>query len=549
MQKQEGFLSKENISKSDMKQINACFDAYIFYTSDKRGNRECTCTACGKTYTVPILKRTMNSNDYLFVTAKHNETVTCPECGVSATLKNIGKAKTRRNLYEERRIVIIHKINHNTVHAQAFHAIKNYEYSLNPQIGLYPSTYYKFNPGKAQRFKYSRYYGLQLENRTIGEPFLPKFSMYAWLYGPPDNRYIVIGLNRLKSTFLKYNMLDDYCDFYARGRTGIVEFHFMKYLTAFCLYPQIEMLQKLGHYDVIKNLVEVGKKSFPYVNWKTKTPQDFFKVSRQDYKLFHEAGGKLEILKVRQELIKHGGTGTVAEACKYYQKTPQYYNFDNTVKFSDENQLDLRKTISYIAKQSQKHKNTYQWTSIAYRDYIRMNKEMNISLEDKIVLYPPHIIRAHDRTTELHRAFLDEKRRKDNLEAQRKAKAQLKRNDKQYKYSDGQFIIIVPHTVDEIIREGKETQHCVGGYADRHMKGVCTILFLRAADQPNKALYTIEMRDKALCQIQGYNNRTPLTPEAEAFFNTWLEWVKKGSRRRKDGTPIIKNIKTAAKTA
>ena len=36
-----------------------------------------------------------------------------------------------------------------------------------------------------------------------------------------------------------------------------------------------------------------------------------------------------------------------------------------------------------------------------------------------------------------------------------------------------------PVTTAAIKREGRVLDHCVGGYADRHMKGVTTILFLR----------------------------------------------------------------------
>ena len=106
-------------------------------------------------------------------------------------------------------------------------------------------------------------------------------------------------------------------------------------------------------------------------------------------------------------------------------------------------------------------------------------------------------------------------------------------------------MIIVPHTVADIIREGKLQRHCVGGYAARHMDGKLTICFLRKTDEPETPLYTIEMHDKHLTQVQGEGNRTPLTPEAKIFFDRWLKWVKGGSRRNKKGEPIIKAIKTA----
>ena len=43
--------------------------------------------------------------------------------------------------------------------------------------------------------------------------------------------------------------------------------------------------------------------------------------------------------------------------------------------------------------------------------------------------------------------------------------------------------IVFPMTAAAIRREGKLLRHCVGGYADRHMKGVVTILFLRSEER------------------------------------------------------------------
>ena len=121
----------------------------------------------------------------------------------------------------------------------------------------------------------------------------------------------------------------------------------------------------------------------------------------------------------------------------------------------------------------------------------------------------------------------------------------LNKKDKQYCFSDGKFQVIVPHRVAEIIEEGKRQQHCVGGYAGRHMEGKLTICFLRLSAEPDKSLYTIEMHNKTLQQVQGHHNNTPLTPEAKAFFDIWLKWVKAGSKRDKNGVPVINKTKIA----
>ena len=86
--------------------------------------------------------------------------------------------------------------------------------------------------------------------------------------------------------------------------------------------------------------------------------------------------------------------------------------------------------------------------------------------------------------------------------------------------------------------------HCVGGYADRHMRGVTTILFLRRSSAPSTPYVTIEMDGNQIRQIHGYHNDTlPGSPKPrevhKAFLDTWLRWLRAGSKRNEDGTPKL----------
>ena len=101
----------------------------------------------------------------------------------------------------------------------------------------------------------------------------------------------------------------------------------------------------------------------------------------------------------------------------------------------------------------------------------------------------------------------------------------------------------------EIIDEGKTLHHCVGGYAPRHLTGSTTILFLRKAERPDVPLVTIEINGNNIIQAHGHSNEInpcPENPERiaprilyKSFFTKWLNWLKKGSPRDKDGAPKI----------
>ena len=117
---------------------------------------------------------------------------------------------------------------------------------------------------------------------------------------------------------------------------------------------------------------------------------------------------------------------------------------------------------------------------------------------------------------------------------------------KKYTFAMDGFIIRPAETPEEIRQEGKTLCHCVGGYAERHMAGKTTILFLRREDAPEEPLATIEMSGDRLVQIHGYRNDVGETPAKDTYaelLGVWLDWLRRGSPRRKDGTPSIKRKK------
>lgn len=124
---------------------------------------------------------------------------------------------------------------------------------------------------------------------------------------------------------------------------------------------------------------------------------------------------------------------------------------------------------------------------------------------------------------------------------------------KKFGFSAGGLTVVVPKNSDEIVQEGKTLRHCVGGYAARHMDGKVVILFIRKARRPERSFLTVELSpdDKPrVRQVHGYRNDlyAHSSPEEKYawFFDTWLGWVRAGSRRDRKGNPIVKE---EAKTA
>lgn len=134
-------------------------------------------------------------------------------------------------------------------------------------------------------------------------------------------------------------------------------------------------------------------------------------------------------------------------------------------------------------------------------------------------------------------------------EEKKRLAASLKERRLKYEFELDGLKIVFPATSLAIRREGKALHHCVGGYAERHMNDVTTILFLRRAEAPATPYITLEMDGNQLRQIHGYDNERSACPENPGqvsprtlhkdFLDTWLRWLRDGSKRNKDGTPKV----------
>ncbi|MGL5188713.1 MAG: PcfJ domain-containing protein, partial [Cetobacterium sp.] len=78
-----------------------------------------------------------------------------------------------------------------------------------------------------------------------------------------------------------------------------------------------------------------------------------------------------------------------------------------------------------------------------------------------------------------------------------------------YAYSDNTFCLVRPNETSDLKLEGMNLNHCVKSYIGRIIDGKCIILFVRHKKAQDESLITIEVRDNAVVQIKGLNNRNP----------------------------------------
>lgn len=527
------------LDEEDLRKINEAFTPYLFYRNhDKEWYRECVCTVCGERFSHNYLQRTKGPENAEFLQKGHNDVSRCPHCGKLVMLKEMGRAKKCKNLNEWRRIVLFKPVNKNTVYAIGVYAQKDYydaDYLTKPYVCI--GTVYYATPGNVRMFKCRydyTYLGLKnndfYELKTICEPFT-KTYYYNWS-NFEKRGYTVENLDRLNGTFMQYaigksmDIFDEEYPNWSRRKYRYEETPIIKYIMLASLYPSLERLLKIGLSDFVCAFVS-GKPMKRFIDWEASTPKKMFRMNKAEFREFREHYYGENDFKVYQVLRR------AIKGCKYEAATKLCSEFGNEAALRiaqavKKEGFSLTHTVNYLRKNTKKQeKCDLGNTAILWTDYIRFAEQLKYDLKSGDVAFPKRLQDAHDKASAGVTALLDEKK----MEQYR---ARYEKLQKMYEYTDGEYQIVVPLGIHDIVEEGKVLDHCVGGYADRHIKGATTILFLRKCEAPNTRLVTVEVRDrdKYICQIHGSKNRNPSKAE-QAFINGWIAWVRAGSKHKK----------------
>jgi len=146
-----------------------------------------------------------------------------------------------------------------------------------------------------------------------------------------------------------------------------------------------------------------------------------------------------------------------------------------------------------------------------YRDYIKMAEEMGETRYEK---YPKAITKEHDVITMKYNIWKDT--HASEIFAKRIPELE------KYEYKNGDYCIISPKSMKDIIVEGQQMSHCVGSYADSVAEGRTNIVFMRRVKTPEDSLITIQINNEGkVVQKKGYANRTPIEPDQYAFIKKW----------------------------
>ena len=99
-------------------------------------------------------------------------------------------------------------------------------------------------------------------------------------------------------------------------------------------------------------------------------------------------------------------------------------------------------------------------------------------------------------------------------------------NLKQMEYKGEKFSVLVPESLDLIVKEGTSLNHCVASYIEGVVNGEFAILFLRSNEELEKSLVTVQVKDGRVLQSHGQSNRPPNEEEVK-FLGKFAESLNK----------------------
>ncbi len=540
-------------------QIRKLFPQYLFFHNEYGDDsgfddnttpvRVCHCTSCRESFSG------VRAN---YAKGKmHHEPVNCPQCGAKLeALATYKYSYEMKSLMSWTKTAVLRVQPDGALLIEAGDARRRFNWdNLDGELDWYPSKRYYIGKGTIQMWEHRvmawacagetpelRW----LPTKTVHEPFAPNCMGYGNYYG----EYALIGVQRIReSTAFRYCQLEDffYYQFAADLAQNAATKWTIQYLAQYALHPQLEMAVKFGLGAAVEELISDGKKNARYLNWAGTTPADFLRMSKQDAKLFLKTEGSFAELVLWKDTCKNLNirefwdlAGTVGR-----DKLPM---LAECAKLAG---AEIRRAARYLEslcpKCAKGATHTPGQILQIWKDYLSMARKMGYDLKEETVAMPKDLQERHDAAAALIRL---------NASAAEMKKYKKRRRTLEQKYAfamDG-LSILVPVSSEEIVQEGKTLHHCVGGYAERHMTGATTILFLRKQRTPGRSFLTIELYEERgkikIRQIHGYRNENvnprPLPPREKykAFLDAWLGWVNNGSPRDRDGAPVLEEKKT-----
>lgn len=304
---------------------------------------------------------------------------------------------------------------------------------------------------------------------------------------------------------------------------------FLFYMYAYCEYPVIEFLAKMGYTKIINEALS------DIINSCNK--EDMKKAADELTKVFNPYGtsGKLSLMipKYMGDYLKDVNASysdfEIWSDIYSYEKISKenfekiilsnefakcYSNFEcisNLLKYG----YTLSKLLSYILKQSELTSNDTTSIVNCIKDYHNMMELMGVEAD----MYPSDIIDVHNKAVESYEAAKNKLNDDRILYLSKEASTLIP--------DDDTFTIVLPKNTTDFVREGERQHNCVASYVRSVVKNECYVFFVRKKEDIDKNYITAEYRKNSLYQIKEKNNYNVTNKNAVDYAKKFCEKLAK----------------------
>lgn len=489
-------VSKEPNSFKEWLRKETLEEYYIIYEYAKKGQTEGFCTRCRRI--VPISR------------PKHRVSTKCPACKGSALYISKGKQKNLRTNGEG---TLIQSIKDGIVirvyRCRLDIATKNIN---NPNLFIHEyERILKFNDGSSKRYLYESY-KMKYERWCCDKDYTWGQSWWGRTgksYVYKRNLHHVISKTDIlrNSTFMLWEQLPVALDLY---------------LSMEKKHPAIEKLIKVDMYKLAEHIIDGDNINID------ESQSELHKILRIDkarlrrlrtmesrYALSWLQNEKLADTIWPDEMIKEYSDARISLSSLSFLNTP----------------VSPVKCCNYLKKQAVLSGKDMRWTLETWRDYINMAEQLKMNTSLSQINRPKNLKAAHDECILLREAESMEKQAKQIEKKWKKVNSQLPKL-KKFEYKNGDYQIIAPAKVVDIVKEGTILKHCVHTcdyYFDRIQRDESYLFFLRHSDRPDMPWYTLEVEPSGNIRQKRTtgDNQNADFQEAVAFLKKWQKFFQK----------------------
>lgn len=493
---------------------------YIYYKRNRK-YMECTCSACGNTYTINtkgVYRKIDRELPYKerFV---RGDKVKCVKCGTLCTAKPESTCKYGYTLtqyfnigqkYGEKGFVF-----RQIELSKNFYTDRKNDFCLSERTRLYSDGYWEY--------------------RHIG------FSEEYWNQKPPQMYYNVWmtrdcptypeTFENIKGTEWQYSQLEKVDEMLGElnglGRTKMT---LWDYLDVYREDKWLEAMIKLNlgwivydrcaYYSTCRSYEIAAKTPYEYLRVYKHRIKDLQAVSEFGFPKLESGNKLLKAFRAECELK----ADFTLEQCRYIATA----TIDVTQLRTLLTYTSLEKAANYVRKQLC-HYGTTANTMSHYVDYLSLRDQMGYDMTDSIILFPRNLETAHDNLIEQSQKAETDKRKREKEKTFKRIRDRFKKALKAYEYENEGLIIRPAKSASEIIDEGRKLHHCVGGdnYLSRHSKGTSTILLLRSTEHIRTPYVTVEITpDRKIAQWYGAYDKKPDKEHLDKWLKDYVGQLK-----------------------